>query len=533
MTERNWLRPIKFIAVAGGLVALSYAICGMPFYETNDDAYMTAICSGVGYCNSPDEHILFSHVGLGFLLKALYTAAPSLPWYALHFVLAQVVAVAAIVASFWKAERSRNENLAMIAAAFVLAAVRPVEMMQFTTTAGLLAIAGWLVLRTEEKTRPTDAQLALGGTLLLWSALIRHQATMFVVLLGFAYELLTGVQAGIQEKHWKHLKHSAMIFIAAGAICFAVDATNKAYYSTDDWKDFYDLNSLQAQGMEFGRNQQTDPLIAKAYSSIGWTKAESNLFESWYLLNADAFNEKNLRTLCAQRPLIPTKINWHEQKDKILELVLDKTLILSLVALIILLSLNRYSLASTLYLVLALALCEFLLVSFKLPVRVFSLAVGFSCVFFLKDLNIFDGKTRLRKFLSATLAFALGGTALYSVVAFREQSSKFTDKNASYKNAMEKIRANGETKIVDWAGGAHPELISPFENPKAVYRDVQLLAINGQGRSPIVMKRLQEWNLDPNMCNLDDKPFSVALSAEGLSGYIDQYRLKTCSKTGF
>ena len=58
-----------------------FFIMFVPRYLSNDDVGMTIIASGIGGNGSPNEHLLFTNVLIGLMLKSLYTRVPFFPWY--------------------------------------------------------------------------------------------------------------------------------------------------------------------------------------------------------------------------------------------------------------------------------------------------------------------------------------------------------------------------------------------------------------------------------------------------------------------
>ena len=99
---QDWARRARRrpLVLAMLLTSLLFAIVlaiDSPAYETNDDVVMSMIASGTGVCLSPDEHLVFSHVSIGLVLKELYTLVPDFPWYGAYLLGAQFLSQLAIV----------------------------------------------------------------------------------------------------------------------------------------------------------------------------------------------------------------------------------------------------------------------------------------------------------------------------------------------------------------------------------------------------------------------------------------------------
>jgi hypothetical protein len=139
-------RLLTSILIVALFVALSFALVGLPQFETNDDFTMMAIVSGTAFLDRPDEHMLFSHVFLGMLLKQLYLAVPNIPWYGIYQISVVFISLSIIT---WLVLGKSKRPITMIAIAFgalLLTGVRPLLLLQFTTTGALAACAGALLL---------------------------------------------------------------------------------------------------------------------------------------------------------------------------------------------------------------------------------------------------------------------------------------------------------------------------------------------------------------------------------------------------
>src|SRR5688500_1995124 len=136
--------PLRFAALTVILVfGLVFAIFE-PGFDTNDDAVMNMIVAGKGYGLAPDEHMVFTNVLIGFVLKYLYTVFPSVPWYggyllAVHYVV-QVTMLYCVVRT-----RYTRLRLRLYLAYFAAAELYLLNNLQFTSTAFLAGQAGILL----------------------------------------------------------------------------------------------------------------------------------------------------------------------------------------------------------------------------------------------------------------------------------------------------------------------------------------------------------------------------------------------------
>src|SRR3954470_23500301 len=88
--------PLTFAFAAVGFLFVAVFTLLEPTFQTNDDLQLAMIASGTGISLQPDEHLVFTNVLIGHLLKSLYTAWPSVAWYGLYLYGAQFFAQTAI-----------------------------------------------------------------------------------------------------------------------------------------------------------------------------------------------------------------------------------------------------------------------------------------------------------------------------------------------------------------------------------------------------------------------------------------------------
>ena len=105
-----------------------------PAYETNDDVSMSMIASGTGIGVQPDEHLVFTHVAIGLLLKYLYIQMPSIPWYGSYLLGIHFLSQVAVLYAMLKWRYSRAAAFCYLVL-FAIAGVQLITRLQFTSTA--------------------------------------------------------------------------------------------------------------------------------------------------------------------------------------------------------------------------------------------------------------------------------------------------------------------------------------------------------------------------------------------------------------
>ena len=110
-----------------------------PGYDTNDDPGMMALASGL-FRSEASPFMVFTHVSIGYVLKALYSWMPSVPWYAVYLYAFQILAWTLIAHALLTLHRGR-EAVVFFVATFALIGFRFAMKLQFTSTSILLGSA--------------------------------------------------------------------------------------------------------------------------------------------------------------------------------------------------------------------------------------------------------------------------------------------------------------------------------------------------------------------------------------------------------
>ena len=135
------------------LLALAWGFLG-PSYDTNDDVFLSMIAAGRGFCPAPDEHLVFTNILIGKLLKGLYTQWPAVPWYgayllAAHYLAQVALLYCALTCPNWRARRdvgagatgpdrgAFRRRVGTYLVYFAVVELVLLNSMQFTTTAFL------------------------------------------------------------------------------------------------------------------------------------------------------------------------------------------------------------------------------------------------------------------------------------------------------------------------------------------------------------------------------------------------------------
>lgn len=186
----------RWMAMAVSLVMILF-VCQKTgiYFETNDDRYITSILSGV-ITGSPDAHVIYVNYLLALPLSLLYRITTMVPWYGGLFVFFQWAIYAAVLDSaYTKCQKwYMMIPVTAIAGGFFIAYYYCVGQIQFTSTAVMLAAAGYVCLLLRDSDKKGFLLFILFE---LAGYLLRSQSMLMVQPLGLA--AVVTVTAGKQE----------------------------------------------------------------------------------------------------------------------------------------------------------------------------------------------------------------------------------------------------------------------------------------------------------------------------------------------
>lgn len=204
-------------------------------FEENDDVIMSLIASG-SYSGTLDPHLIFSNVIYGGVLNYFYSLFPNIEWYTyfqLLFLWFSVSLQSKEILSLNISKFLKGAFLFLSLAIFTSIIIK----LQFTYTAGYTAITGIMLFRKKN----SNFKLVLGGGLILWSSMIRYEASLLVILISSPLILLevnelADVLRSRVTKVW---------FFSVLLIGFGIFFDKKIYESDSEWDYFVSYNKTR------------------------------------------------------------------------------------------------------------------------------------------------------------------------------------------------------------------------------------------------------------------------------------------------
>ena len=227
------VKGLKYIVLGVNVAFFALMAAVLPLqFEENDDIMMAMIANGA-YSGTPDCHLVYINVIYGAVLAFLYGLTKAVEWYTLTFAALHVLSMSVLVYFVLTMEnRSSWERWLWIIVLYVLW-VRIIVALQFTTTAGLVCLAGCMLLLRESKKARWS-----GVALVVIAALIRFMAAGLVGL------LMAPIIVYTYRLEWR--KYIAVVVMLMAVVgCRMV---NRYVYESDpEWKYYREYNQLRAQ----------------------------------------------------------------------------------------------------------------------------------------------------------------------------------------------------------------------------------------------------------------------------------------------
>lgn len=227
------IKGLKYIVIAANIVFFAVMAWLLPLqYEEKDDIMMCMIANGA-YSGTPDYHLVYINVLYGMVLAGLYSLTTAIEWYTLAFAALHILSMSCIAyCVLTTPNRARWERILWLLILYVLWA-RIIVALQFTTTAGLVCLAGcMLLLRESRRARWSGVVLVIIG------ALIRFMAAGLVGL------LMAPIIVYTYRLQWR--KYIPIVVMLTAVVGCRI-ANHYTYDRDPEWRYYRAYNQLRAQ----------------------------------------------------------------------------------------------------------------------------------------------------------------------------------------------------------------------------------------------------------------------------------------------
>jgi hypothetical protein len=290
-------RPLLVSVIVVSAVMFVATVVLTPRYETNDDAAMQMIVSGVVFADAPDEHLMYSNVLIGLTLKSLYGKAPDVPWYALYQFATLAVSAAAVCYALLRVSPTVPQTA--LIGLFLVAAVLPCFVdLQFTKTAFLACFAGLVLLLAPLRGAAPWPRAAdvVGCLLIIWGSLIRFESLPLAVIMAFPVAAVAAYGMPYRAA-WR-----AVPLVAVLGLAVALSRFNTRYYArSPGWEGFYAYNDVRGEFTDFDRFKYS-PVKGYGFHEAGWQEIDYWMIVNWFFADPTRFSMEKLQQIAAAAP---------------------------------------------------------------------------------------------------------------------------------------------------------------------------------------------------------------------------------------
>ncbi|MBR4059341.1 MAG: hypothetical protein IKK03_05820 [Lachnospiraceae bacterium] len=226
-----------------------YGVC----FETNDDRIFSEIFSGV-LTGTPNAYGIYINYLLGKMISMLYSITRSVQWYGVFLISCFVAIYTALMTVVLQECSNMLEQIAfwVFGCLTIVANVYIFALIQFTTVAGVLAVAGYFWLLIDK--RPARRYIVFGlfecmAILLRQDSMLMVQPIGICVVIGFLI-----VRCFENREEFKScLKELAQCILVIGVVTVFAQVGNYVIgdYSSEEWKAYTEYNTLNVQMADY------------------------------------------------------------------------------------------------------------------------------------------------------------------------------------------------------------------------------------------------------------------------------------------
>lgn len=290
---RSVLKPVKkhLVPVLAPLCTLlAAALLFGIYYEVNDDATLSNIASGA---YGPDSHcLIYVNVLLGFLLKPFYALVPSLNWFVILQLAADVLCLGILCRLL--SEQFGAAKGGLIAAALMLSfGLDLFASFQYVKNAALYLVTGFVLLA---KHLGTVRPALFGGIgLILLGSMVRFDNFYAIGGLSAAFLLWYFFRLQRKEK-----LRAALSMVVVFALVFGAKIADYAYYASDPvWRDYQEYNDVRTTISDFKLQFLDNPALV---AQEGYNMNDYWMIEHWGYYDPEVFTVEKLQDFAGKIP---------------------------------------------------------------------------------------------------------------------------------------------------------------------------------------------------------------------------------------
>lgn len=476
-----------------------------PVYDQPDDSTMGLVVSGYGNVDGPDEHLFYSNILIGLILKQLYLTAPLVPWYGAYLLLIQFLAHWILLSAILLLKRDYRCVVGYILF-YLVVGIYCLTHTQFTTTAFLAGMAGLAVFLSSLFLDAEGSHHSwlkwIGALCLIASSMIRYASFQMLVLASVPLLLVT-VFHYLKVINFKPYLVPAAVAVIGVLGCKMYDT--QYYQQDDDWRDFVQYHAAVSGVTEFvlvPYTEETKPV----FENVGWSYADYLMIRNFNYLDPETFSSANLRNFKKQKnamnlrkhpPVMQARVNAFKTA------LTNPVSVFCIVAAIFFASLNQKhcwqrSIVKWLLMWSALIMLG-LIIYKKLPERVFiplsALPLYLSLLLNLPDLVSQIEKMKFKKHLvfrtGVLLLFLAASVSVWGQV---KRSDWMVDSGVGFKNDLKYLKEMWPDMVFLTSCRFPVSLFLPLDNQSEI-QGLKWLYLTGRQGSPLFQQKMKVYGI--------------------------------------
>ena len=261
-----------------------------PKYESNDDFWTDTVLSGV-WTGEYDQHLLFSNILIGYILKGLYSLIPYVSFY---FVFLELLGLLSSIVVVWLILKHCRLSIGLLASVILLTCFSDdlFILVQFTKiAAAAVAAGGFLFLEgiLDKSFVHGKAAMISGALLFVTGSMLRIDCIYTVLPFLFIHFLLL-----VYRKTAKQIVISLLLCISLLCVSLGLQTLNNVLWDIDpDYRTFRELDTYRYPITDVPRPAYEE--IQPELEEIGITGVDYYMAVVWGFTDLSIFNPDTLK----------------------------------------------------------------------------------------------------------------------------------------------------------------------------------------------------------------------------------------------
>ncbi len=264
-------------------------------FETNEDEAMMQIVSGM--FGDYEPHMVFINSIIGYLLVALYQLIPGISWYPVLMVVLLLVGFCILSMLLYK--RSRQMGRVFTIALLLSFGLYFYTSLQFTEVAGLLALAGLLLLwdvwhdYSFCNKRISLPIILLSALLFALGSLYRFHCACLIYPISMLY-----AASLVKKSEMKNVIRFIVVSVSIVMVGFALHNLDRSFYNASgEWKYYSEYNAYRASLTDYHMPDYEDN--QKLYDELGIDEEDVEYFKGWNFNDGNVWGLQSVKKISA------------------------------------------------------------------------------------------------------------------------------------------------------------------------------------------------------------------------------------------